>query len=91
MKLAVGLFAILNGGFLLVNTIGLGMAGNAVTAGSAAASRIALAVLLAYGWALLKSTYNEVDLTPLFDSRSEAQLQNTETGLVAPPETVQDE
>ena len=86
MKLAVGLFALLNGSFLLVNTLGLNSESNVVTAGLMAACRVGLAVLLAYGWALLKSTYNEVDLTPLFDSRSEAQLQNTETGLVASPE-----
>ncbi len=86
MKLAVGLFALLNGAFLLVNTLGLNIASDPVTAGFMAVCRIGLAAILAYGWALLKATYNEVDLTPLFDSRSDAQLENTETAIVAPVE-----
>lgn len=82
VKLGVGLLALLNGAFLLVNTLGLSIVDSPVVAGAMAVVRIGLAALLAYGWMTLKASYNEVDLTPLFDSRSEAQILSTTSALV---------
>jgi hypothetical protein len=100
VKLGVGLLALLNGSFLLVETLSLGVTENPITLGLMSACRIALAGILAYGWGMLKSRYNELDLIPLFDSRSEevsvevdeeVKVENTETAIVTTEEPGPDE
>ncbi|HKP54538.1 MAG TPA: hypothetical protein VJ183_18025 [Chloroflexia bacterium] len=82
VKLGVGLLALLNGAFLLVETLGLGVASNPVALGLMSASKIALAGIVAYGWGMLKSSYNELDLTPLFDSRNEVVSEEVQEAKV---------
>jgi|GEM_PF-4524135 len=69
IKMAVGLILLLNSVTLLVLTAGQILPG-AATLGVLAASRIALCVVVAYSWVLLKVAFREPDMTTLFNARS---------------------
>jgi ABC-type multidrug transport system fused ATPase/permease subunit len=87
VKLDVSLFALLNGAFLLAQTLDLGHASSSVIVALMSACRIALAVVLAYSWSMLKATYNDLDLNPLFDnSRDDEVAEKTETAIVTTEE-----
>ncbi len=69
IKMVVGLLVLLNSIALLVIT-----ASNTPpalpTLGLLAASRIALSIVVAHGWVLLKAAFREPDMTSLFNARS---------------------
>ena len=79
VKLAVGLFALLNATSLLVLALSVTEPGPAVL-GLMTLVRVGLAAMLAYGWALLVAVFGELSLEPLFSSRDEVQTRE-----LAPP------
>jgi ABC-type multidrug transport system fused ATPase/permease subunit len=92
VKLGVSLFALLNGAFLLAQTLDLGQAGSSLVIALMSACRIALAVVLAYSWAMLKATYNDLDLNPLFDSSPDDEVtEKTETAIATTEEPASNE
>jgi hypothetical protein len=69
IKMAVGLVLLLNSVTLLALTAGQALPGTA-TLGALAASRVALCVVVAYSWVLLKVAFREPDMTMLFNARN---------------------
>lgn len=94
VKLAAGLLALLNATALLVYALNPAATGTALL-GMLASARIALAVLMAYGWALLRMVYGALSLDPLFGTRDtdearplvmlDAPDRITEQGELPPP------
>jgi hypothetical protein len=89
VKLAAGLFALLNSVALLLNTL-TGAAADPVAVGLLSVSRIALAVVLAYGWAAIQSTFQVLNLSPLFSAR-DPQPRVIEAEAEAEPEVIEPE
>jgi hypothetical protein len=87
VKLAAGLFALLNSVALLLNTL-TGAAADPVAVGMLSVSRIALAVVLAYGWAAIQSTFQVLNLSPLFSAR-DPQPQVIGAEAEAEPEEIE--
>lgn len=89
VKLGVGLLALFNGAFLLVESLSPGAVGSTVTLAIASACRIALAAIVAYSWGVLRAGYYDLDLGPLFSSRDAGA--DAELALVTKEETPSDE
>lgn len=89
VKLGVGLLALLNGAFMIVESLNPNIGGNAVALALMAACRIALAAIAAYTWGALRSGYHDLDLYPLFSSRDSGS--DAEMALVRNEELPADE
>ncbi|MDQ3927960.1 MAG: hypothetical protein M3328_02305 [Chloroflexota bacterium] len=90
VKLAAGLVSLLNAAVLALHLLGLAAPGP-VALGLLSACRIALCVVLAYTWMLLKVTFMsaDLDLGALFDGRDGRWA--TETALVVSGPTLESE
>jgi len=89
VKLGVGLLALLNGAFLLVESLIPGMAGSVTILAIGSACRIGLAAIVAYSWGVLRASYNDLDLGPLFSARDAGA--DAELALVTKEEPPSDE
>lgn len=84
VKAALALLGLLNSAALLVLWLGVTAPATGLL-GLLAVSRIALALVLGYGWVWLKEAYGELSLEPLFGRRDEEL--STALVVVAPPVT----